>query len=450
MKNTEDRESSKVNKSIVNIEVRQDEITIIESFSPLLLLISIYFFPIHIFYLIGLFLYGLFFIIELYLKRVTPICILLFLIFFLLSILYFIFNQRWFLFYTGSFFYFPLALMGIVLLIIKRPFSIYYSGGKGMLSLHYTISVMWVVIYIVSATASIVLIPNPAFVYVPLLLMITGILVTIFLNYIYLGYSHIRKKEFNVNKYCVKEIRDNKSIDEFYSLFSKEVWKAISISPKRSVKSIAEYKEKIINLDSKYNNHIVRFMLYDNGRPIGAACCIMDSRVGLPIEHKGLRLEGIRKIGKILEIGDFTIDTGYRFKPEIFLGILKAIIDFALKEDIAFLVASSYEHSTALYEKIGLTKILDKPVSGTISGLNSYLYVYNLARAILYHKDISNSSTHQQLMTMLNPFFLERYYKRQLISNIIKKNKRKTYNLEEAHLALLLKSGACFAGERRQ
>jgi len=436
MKDTKVIESSKINKSIANIEVRQDEITILEFFSPLLLLISIYFFPIQIFYLIGLFLYGLFFIMEAYLKRVTPTCIFIFFIFLLLSFLYFIFNQRWFIFYTGSFFYFPLAMMSIVLLAMKKPFTIYYSGEQGLLSLHYTISIMWTIIYTLSAIISIILIPNPAFVYLPLSLIAIGEIGIVTMSLFYFGPLYNRKKIFNISQYTFKEVgNSSQEHEDFYSLASQEIWGAIIQSKQKVIQSLNELKETLKIADSDYRKQIVRFVAYRDDKPIGTIFCVTDGSSGLPIERDIKKnMDSLRKVGKVMEIGHFAIKSSFRIRPDIVIGLFKCAIEFALEHDIAFILNCPYEDSVDIYQKIDFVKISNEPIPDTVIGANVCVLILDLVRMVAYNKEIPDIHKHQ-LKPLLNQFLMERYYKRLLIRNIFKRNKEKQYNLKIEKIA---------------
>lgn len=425
-----DKKSTMTNEHIANLQIKQDEITMIESFAPLILLISICIFPIHILFLIGLFLYSLLFIMEVYLKRLTPVCILILSIFLLLSVLYFIFHQEWCIFYAGSFFYFPLALMSIVLLAAKRPFTIYYSGGKGMLSLHYTISIMWAIIYVMSAIGSIVLIPDPSFVCLPLSLIIIGSIGTVIMNLFYFGPLYNRKDIFNISQYCFKEVGDSdQSCEDFYSLSSQEIWSTIIHSTQKTVQSRDELKKTMQSADKGYEGQIVRFVAYHNNMPIGTIFCVIDGHSGLPIERDTkLNMDHLRKIGRIMEVGHFTIKSAFRFKPDIFIGLFKAAIDIAVERDVVFLLNCPYEDSISMYQKLGFMKISTKPISDTIIGATVCALALNLGGMVTYHENFLD--TGKQINSLLNPFLTARYYKRQIIKNIFRKSNKKQYNFK--------------------
>ena len=383
--------------------------------------------------LTGIILYSLLLFAEIRVKRLTPITVLVLLIYIFLSVAYFIFNKEDWMPYAGSVFYFSLALMALILSIIKKPLTMYYSLGKGIPSLHNVTSWIWVIIYFMAGMTSVLLMPSVAFIYVPSLLILVGFLATIFFQFFYSGPSNNRKMGFKIDSYDFKEIDSLNAIDEFYSTSSMEIWNAISQSRQKNVKTRSELRETMISSDKKYADCIMRFLAYnEDGKPIGTIFCVKDSPHGLPIERDtGISMNALRKAGKVIEVGHFTIDKNYRFKPDLLLGLFKGVIDFAMEHDISFLANCSYSHSSAIYEKMGFIKISSHPIPDTILGVDTCPSVLNLARLVVGHEDISMSVV-QQSKTILNPYIAERYYKRQLVTNLFKNVKR--YNLKTGDL----------------
>ena len=146
----------------------------------------------------------------------------------------------------------------------------------------------------------------------------------------------------------------------------------------------------------------------------------------------------------ILEVGHFTINAGYRFKPDIFLGVFKAAIEFAMEHDVSFLANCSYVHSAPMYEKIGFVQITDKPIPDTVLGVDTCSSILNLSALVIYNKDTLNKTkTIDQLKPLLNQYIMERYYKRQLILNTFKKMKTCDLKVENLFGSMKIVSGVC-------
>lgn len=419
-----------------NVDIPSDKEGLISLFLMIFNLLSVaisigtfYFLPLAGSFFIGIVLYSLLVFTEIKFQRLTPVTVLILLIYIFLSITYFIFDQEEWMPYSGSVFYFSLGLMAFILSVLKKPLTMYYSLGKGMLSLHNVTSWMWVAIYFMAGITSILLMPNVSFIYVPSLLIMAGLLATLFFQFCYLGPSSNRKKEFTMDMYDFKEIDSPQAIDQFYTISSTEIWSAIAQSKKKSVKTQSELMETMIRSDQEYTDGIVRFIAYSKeGNPIGTIFCVIDSPQGLPIERDtGINMANLRKMGKVIEVGHFVIDKRYRCKPDLFLGLFKGVIDFALAHDISFLANCSYSHSSAMYEKMGFVKISSCPIPDTILGVDTCPSILNLARLVVYHEDITMGIV-EQSKPILNQYTAERYYKRRLATGLF--TSRKPYNLK--------------------
>lgn len=389
---------------------------------------GILFLPFSISLPFGAFVYSLLLFAELRWKRITPVTSLMVFIFAALSL----FGKEDWLPYSGAFFYFPLAVVSLSLLFVRKPFTLYYSAGKGMPELHYATSWMWAIIYILAGTASLALMPDASFVYAPLLIVAIGITVTLILNLYYFKPSCVREKQFILGKFTFREMDlSPEDMESFYSLAAREVWSTIAQSRAKSIETQASLKETMMNSDHPYEDGIVRFSGYDNGKIIGTIFCVFNGAKGLPIERDtGIGMAGLRHIGEVVEVGHFAIDAGYRFRPDVFLGLFKAVIELAMDKNVSFLANCSFEQSASMYSKIGFTKISDRPIPDTVLGVNTNPSVLNLSNLVVYSEDTDNSAV-LQLKPLLNQYLMERYFKRQIFAAAFKRTKPYDFNVKE-------------------
>jgi hypothetical protein len=399
---------------------------------------SIFFLPIKLAFLIAIILYTALLVTEIKVKVLTPVTSLVLLIYMSLFIYCFIFDKQDWLPYTGSIFYFSLAFMAFISLFAKRPFTLYGAIGKGIMSLHYLISWIWAFTYLLSGIMSIFLIPDLAFIYVPFLFVCISILLTIFFIFFYISPTNKREKFFHIEKYSFKQLVNYpQDVEEFYALTAKERWAEMSISHKKLYSSITDLQYGILEEYTGEKRQVIRFLAYTPQKTVGTICAILDSDKGLIMEREtGVDLDELRKFGKIIEVGCFTISRSHRFRRSVFLGLFKAVIDFALENDIDFIASSSYDTSAKIYEKSDFIKLGEQYSIDPLIGIKLYPYLFNLSKEVVY-VDKSINNTVLELKDILNPYLAERYYKRQLISKIFQKSKNRSYNLQKEDIIRL-------------
>jgi len=389
----------------------------------------IYFLPIQVALIVGAVLYGGLLLLEWCAGIRAPVVPLVFTIYLLLIIGYYTTDSNEWLPYTGTIFYAALFTLLAVLLLFKKPFTLFYSE-KGLMSLHYVTAWMWMVIYLMAALASFLLMPDITFIYVPFLLLLVGTIATLVINFWYFGPFHTRKRDFTLNNFRFSEVDEEKKkeLEAFYTTVTTEFWTSIAKYPKRKVASKDELKHILMVSDAKYQGHITRFIAFFDKQPVGAICCYHDtSKKGLPFEPElNLDFDKLRRLGKVMEIGRFSIHGKHRLKQDVFLGLLKCVIELAMERDVAFLGNSTFTHMASFYQKIGFVDVGSGLYFSQVYGADSRPLVMNLSRTIVYEDERSAGAV-ARLVPLLNEFVAERSYKRAIIRALFRRRTSRSH-----------------------
>ncbi|OPY03369.1 MAG: hypothetical protein A4E61_01112 [Syntrophorhabdus sp. PtaB.Bin184] len=402
---------------------------------------GVYFLPVAVSFPLCIAIYSSTLAAEIRYNRITPIVSLSLSLYLTIFVLYFVSGKDYFLLYAGPIFYFSLAFATLVLLAARHPFTLFYSRRRGLRSLHYAVSIVWSVVYVIAGVTSVLLMPHVAFILLPLGLVLAGIGITLYLQYFSFGRSNKRQKEFQLDRYRFREIGDSvEARESFYAVSLGELWGTVGQTLRRDKVTQKDFTQRILDIDRSYQEDITRFAAYDNGRMIATIQCEEDKRRGLPVEEfAGLRLDPLKKLGKVMGIERWSIRREYRFKPALALGLFKLFFEYALEHDVAFLIVYTYESLVEMEQKTGFVRIFDDPVKNRLVGTETYLLLYNLSRVIV-NKVMNGSTTSAQLAPLLNPYLLERYYKRQALANLFRKEEAKTYNYTEQQLISMVRS----------
>jgi hypothetical protein len=387
--------------------------------------LAVYVLPYDVALVVGVTAYGALSIWERRRNRVTPVTLTLFVCYLALGVLRLGGVTSGWEAYTGVMIYAALAVMAVSLLAAGMPFTLFYSQGKGMRSLHTTVSAMWSVIYTASAVLSVVLMPDVSFILLPLGLLIAGIVFSVVLNYYTFGRRHRRKDRFEIGAYTFRRADgDDELISAFYDLASVSIWETIQRSPARTIRSREELRRTMTDSDAPYEGRIARFLALEGTSPFATIFCVLDGPKGLPFERDtGVELSALRRHGRLMEIGHFTIDPRRRLKPSVFTGLFKAAVDFALDEDVVFIANCSYTSSAGMYEKIGFRPFLESPIPDVVLGADVTPMLLNLSRMVVYSEDETGDPGVGAVRDALETYVAERYYKRRLFINAWRRSK---------------------------
>lgn len=328
--------------------------------------------------------------------------------------------------YAGVIVFSWLSLLTSLLLLWKKPFTAFYSSGRGMKQLHYTVSALWCVVYIFSLLASTLLMPHVSFLIVPYILCISCGLFTIFLNFVWFGKRNAFQEQFAIGDFRFCRIsQDSSKFEEFCYFYAQQLH---DDGGHGNTKTISEIAEIVSKDENELGTDSYMFVALCNDRIIGCIRCILDKN-GRPLppeQGTGLSFDSLRKIGKLLYVGRLAIDSHFRERPDVLSGLFKCFVDLSLSKDISFVVAEGLAHRLPMYLRLGFEVLFersDKRHAHKMShGYIGYPVYLNFAK-LIFHQGESTQSKYQ-FADFINRYLVERWYKRNALGQIFKPSAR--------------------------
>ena len=383
----------------------------------------IFFIDLKIAFVIALSCYLLIVALELKHNIRSPVSIFMLMMYVVLTIL------SWFDIYIGHragiIIFTSLALLVGGLLLAGKPFTAFYSAGRGLRSLHYTNSALWLLAYLLSLFFSIWFVPEIEFILVPYAVCISAGVVTILLSLVWFGNANIRKDAFSINKFDFKRITSNTA--EYQQFFIDKVLS----DEQRDHLLLEELQQEIAHSTLDSHDNVMIFCAYDGAKMVGCIRCVLARQGPLPIEHEAnLDLQNLKRIGAVMQAGRFSIDEKYRERPEVITGLFKCLIELALAKDISFIVGNAATHRVTLYMKLGFHLLFSpsdprsrvKLPYGTVCTP----VIMNFSNLII--KNRSEASKYG-FIDHVNRYLLERWYKRAVLRYYLKKVSHRPWEL---------------------
>ena len=316
--------------------------------------------------------------------------------------------------------YWTLAALIFALLAAGRPFTAMNTGDVGFQPLHRLLSSMWGALHFTAGLAALILVPNPAFLYVPLTLMALGTLATIWLNFVSAGPAWERPSRFELEGYSFREARTRNDREAFDSVIA-EAYRADlqgALGMRRKIDAAAIMREHRA-ANSKWQNDFVPFLAFAGDRPVGGICIFFDrKRHGLPIEGEAhLDLGPWRRMGPVAEVGRLGVLRRYRISPVLLKGLFKCVIEAAAEKRVHFIFNDSFEFQARMYEKLGFEAFHDQAYvsraeHSTGYGLKVLPMMMDLAASVREGKP---SPIAADMVGRLAPYVMERYFKHLVI-----------------------------------
>ena len=316
--------------------------------------------------------------------------------------------------------YWTLAALILSLLAAGRPFTAMNTGNAGFQPLHRLLSSMWGGLHLAAGLAALVLVPDPAFLYVPLGLMVLGALATVWLNFVSMGPAWERPACFEVEGYSFREAKTRSERETFHSVIA-EAYRAdlqSALGPRRKIDATEIAREHRAS-DSKWRDDFVPFLAYAGDRPVGGICIFFDrKRFGLPIEGEAqIDLGPWRRMGRVAEVGRLGVLRRHRISPVLLKGLFKCVIDVAAEKRIHFIFNDSFEFQARMYEKLGFNAFRDEPYvsraeHSTGYGLKVLPMMMDLAAIV---RGGAPGAIAADLVDHLTPYVMERYFKHLVI-----------------------------------
>ncbi|MBK6616486.1 hypothetical protein [Ottowia sp.] len=308
------------------------------------------------------------------------------------------------------------------LLVIGKPFTTFYSHGKGLPALHLTVSLIWITTYASALAATLLLMPNVLFVIVPALLCFAGGMATLFVNFVWCGKANERKTSFNKGEFAFRQIsHDEPAFREFCELYGK----GIANDPKQSdgTKTWQEVADVVESSERKLGADSVVFICTFEGRMVASIRCVLD-RPGRPFPTEAdidSSFNELRKHGRLMLIGRLTIEDEFRGRPDIVNGLFACFVDLALEKDISFVLSAGFRHVLPIYMKLGFDFLFersDRRHGVRMShGFVSYPVVLDFTEMVM--RRVDQESTKFDFYGVTNKFMAERWFKRTLLRRFL-------------------------------
>ena len=319
--------------------------------------------------------------------------------------------------------YWTLAALILSLLALNRPFTAMNAGDIGFRPLHRLLSSTWGALHLAAGLAALVLVPSPAFLYVPLSLMVVGALVTIWLNFVSMGPAWERPAGFELEGYSFREAKTDSERETFYDVIAEayraDLQSALGMHRKIDASEIArEHRAS----GGKWQDAFVPFLAYAGDRPVGGIGIFFDcGRRGLPIEGEAqIDLGPWRRMGRVAEVGRLGVLRRHRLSPVLLKGLFKCVIDAAAERRVHFLFNDSFEFQARMYEKLGFKAFRDEPYvsraeHSTGYGLEVLPMMMDLAAIV---RGGTPGAIATDLVGHLAPYVMERYFKHLVIHDM--------------------------------
>ena len=404
-------------------------------------LFTLYFAPLGVAPLVGTTLYAGLWAYERRVGVASPITRVMTLCLLLISLAVHLDDDPSWMVWTSPALYLTLAGVILALLAAGRPFTALYTGGVGFRPLHDILSMIWIILFSISGLAALVLIPSPLFLYLPLSLMVLGVVATVWLNFVSMGSACGRRKEFELNGYSFREARSRSDRETFHSVIAEayrgDLQGAIGMHRKIDAATIIrEHRSS----NGKWGEDFLPFLALVGDRPVGGICIFFDHRQhGLPIEGEaGIDLSLWRRAGPVAEVGRLGVLRRHRLSPVLLKGLFKCVVEAAAERRIHFIFNDSFEFQARMYEKLGFRAFRDEPYVSQTEGSTGYglkVLPMMMDLAAVVRMD-TPSGIAADMDGILAPYVMERFFKHLVIRDVaraILHLKRNPKGLENAN-----------------
>lgn len=380
-----------------------------------LALTSLYFAPMSIAPFLSLGLYSTLWLLERRHGVMSPVTVLMTSFYAVLALSRFLIDDIAWTAYAAPAVYFLLSALVFGLLAAGRPFTMVYSRGAGFYPLHKAMSLMWGSLHLTAGLAAVLLMPNLAFLIVPMVLMLLGAVGTLVMNFVTLGPRFGRQQSFTLGKFRFQQVKTAQDYDQFYAIIAEAYRSDLqrAAGPKRKIDK-AQIEAEHRRSDAKREAHQVPFLVFLGETPIGGICMFTDhAKLGLPIEHEvDISLKTERDRGAVVEMGRLGVLPRYRLERSVLTGLFKCVIEAAVEKRVHTIMNDSFSFQVKLYSKIGFETVTDAPYdcedSSTGYGLQAHPMALDLARMIRLDQQTTTGS---EVRDVLQPYVIERFFK---------------------------------------
>ena len=321
--------------------------------------------------------------------------------------------------------YWTLAALILALLAAGRPFTAIYTGGAGFRPLHVVLSLTWGILHFMAGFGALILSPAPSFLYLPLSLMVLGVLATVWLNFISMGPASGRRARFDIDRYSFREAKSPGDREIFHNVIAEAYRSDLqsAIGPGRKIDTatiIGEHRSS----NRKWGDDCLPFLALIGERPVGGICIFFDHRKhGLPIEGEAhIDLSPWRRAGPVAEVGRLGVLRHYRLSPVLLKGLFKCVVEAAAERRIHFIFNDSFEFQARMYEKLGFKAFHDEPYVSRSEGSTGYglkVLPMMMDLAAIVRMD-EPSGIASDMGGFLAPYVMERFFKHLVVRDFVR------------------------------
>lgn len=322
--------------------------------------------------------------------------------------------------YVPTYFFGALLLVAAGCLLRGRPATSCYGAAQGSRVLHWRTSSLWAAVYGAGVVLSLVIARDPSWFWVLPLVPVAGMIGTLWLQLVDMGPAWRRPKTFTLGGYRFEQLPStHESLQSFYEHFIREALPSI----RQGIRSERDSYEDLVSLkmaiDKPSWGQTLFFAALVDGEIVGTISCLLRTSrntLGFETGHSSpLDLSRLRKFGKVIEVGRFSISPKHRFGQDVIQGLLRCAVEYAFETDAVFLVSQSYLSAVPIYHKIGFRQISDSVSHQLELGVAISPMVFNLARRVVCE---SQAHVTNRLSDVLSPYRGERYFKRMSIRSL--------------------------------
>lgn len=310
------------------------------------------------------------------------------------------------------------------LLAIGRPFSSFYSNGRGLPQVHRAVSWIWLGTYASAISATLLLIPHIAFLFVPIGILLIGAVLTLVANFWWCGPELRRREQHVVNDLEVIQIdHDSLRFEEFCTFYATAIFNDPRQSDGR--KTRMQIADAVRAAELTLAQDSVIFACLHKGAIVGSIRCVLD-RPGraFPTEVEGgFRLDPLRRRGeRLMAVGRLAIAPAMKMRPDVIEHLFGSFVDLALERDITFVLSAGFSHVLSIYRRVGFNHLF--PASDPRYGVRmshgfvSHPVLLNFRRMIFDR--VGNDQPKTDLKGTANLYLAERWYKRALLRRWIR------------------------------
>ena len=319
--------------------------------------------------------------------------------------------------------YWTLAALILALLAAGRPFTAIYTGDAGFRPLHVVLSLTWGTLHFMAGLGALILSPAPSFLYLPLSLMVLGVLVTAWLNFISMGPASGRRTRFDIDRYSFREAKSSRDREAFHNVIAEAYRSDLqsAIGPGRRLDTATIIREHRSS-NRRWGDDFLPFLALVGERPVGGICIFFDHREhGLPIEGEAhIDLSPWRRAGSVAEVGRLGVLRRYRLSPVLLKGLFKCAIEAAAERRIHFIFNDSFEFQAKMYGKLGFKAFGSEPYVSHTEGSTGYgleVLPMMMDLAAIVRMDES-SGIASDMDGVLAPYVMERFFKHLVLRDI--------------------------------